>query len=92
MRCTVCLSLYSLLSCSVVIVGLGAHDREKLNGNRTLSFYTQAREFNGEQYPMTMRESDEPYVPQEGNTFMNPTKWLLDEKLLLLHLPRAINS
>jgi len=51
-------------------VGLGTHDREKLNGNQTLSFYTQAREFNGEMYPMTTRESDEQYVPQEGNTYM----------------------
>jgi len=53
-------------------VGLRTHDREKLNGNRTHSFYTQAREFNYEQgrgvlcerYPMTTRESDEQYVPQ----------------------------
>ena len=71
---------------------LDTHDREELNRNRTRYFYTQAREFNGEQYPMMTRESDEQYVPQKGNTYMTPTKWLLDEKLLLLQLPRAINS
>jgi len=81
-------------------VGLGTHDREKLNGNRTHSFYTQSRELNCaqgrrilcERYPMTTRESDEQCVPQEGNTYLTPEKWLLDEKLLLQQLPRAINS
>ena len=66
--------LLAFISAMEPCVGLGTHDREKLNGNRTHSFYTQAGEFNCaqgrgilcERYPMTTRASDEQYVPQGG--------------------------